>query len=601
MARTTLSGFFPHLAALAARFGSPRALSEATGALVVLWSAGAATLLIRVFAETGAFAPIGLLLAGLFAAAGAAGMFAALCERPWSRPFAISVVSLSAALATAVTVNGQSAFFAFLAAPFAIAAAFGCRARTMAAAVAAPIALTVVMIVFATPPSISVQPEMAAMVAVLSGVVTALLCAGVAGVVHRRRIADREALAQKARAVLALNAAADAIVRHGGDGLILEASRAAAAVFDVEARELAGRSLIAFAAPEDRRRVRSALARAAYLGQTMSVDFRLDGDGPERWIETRIARAPGAAADAALISISRDVTDRVAREAALIAARDAAEAAAEQKARFLADMSHELRTPLNAIIGFSDMMTMETFGPLGDEKYAEYATLIRESGAHLLDLVSDILDMSKIEADKYALTLDTVDVCAVVRSCVELTRVTAGRAGVSLSAEMAADAPEVRADARAVKQIVLNLLSNAIKFTPAGGSVSVMAETDDAGVLLTVSDTGVGIAAKDLQRLGERFEQAPKTGDNEVRGSGLGLALVRALAALHGGAMEIESAVGEGTRVSVRLPHDPEAAGDPGTVVIRDVSTDAPSSVVHGHMRRIETLQEELSERRGAA
>ena len=235
------------------------------------------------------------------------------------------------------------------------------------------------------------------------------------------------------------------------------------------------------------------------------------------------------------------------------AARAAAEADASAKMRFLANMSHELRTPLNAIMGFSDIMRARLFGEL-PPKYGEYAELIHESGRHLLDLINDVLDMSKIEADKYELALERFDLREPVNAALRILRVQADEAGVHMRAVLPVHGVEVDADRRALKQIVLNLVSNALKFTPAGGSVAVTAQSLDAATVeIVVSDTGVGIAPEDLERFGRPYEQMGDV-DQRARGTGLGLSLVTAFARLHGGDLGVESRLGEGTAVTVRLP-----------------------------------------------
>ncbi|MFN3571937.1 MAG: ATP-binding protein [Phenylobacterium sp.] len=235
-----------------------------------------------------------------------------------------------------------------------------------------------------------------------------------------------------------------------------------------------------------------------------------------------------------------------------------AEAANKAKSEFLANMSHELRTPLNAINGFSEIMVGEMFGPLGDARYKEYAGDILSSGQHLLALINDILDMSKIEAGKMNLKFEPLTVEDVVEDAVRLVRNRADSAGLALELEFPRDLPEVEADYRAVKQVLLNLLSNAIKFTPRGGRVTVRAEArrDPTGerIRISVRDTGIGIAADDLKRLAQPFEQIESQHSKTQQGTGLGLALTKSLVEMHGGALDIQSAPGEGTTVAFSVP-----------------------------------------------
>ena len=261
---------------------------------------------------------------------------------------------------------------------------------------------------------------------------------------------------------------------------------------------------------------------------------------------------------------SRALLERQADALALLAeeaqeAKQRAEAANVAKSSFLANMSHELRTPLNAIMGFSDVMRREMLGPIGSPRYLEYATDIHASGAHLLALINDVLDMSKIEAGKYVINPEPLDGADVMQGCVRLVRVRAAEADVALAVQADGRLP-LFADARALRQILLNLLSNAIKFTPAGGHVALSAGRDGEGITFRVSDTGVGIPAHALSRLGRRFERVHDSMTRNSEGAGLGLALSRALAELHGGHLTVDSEAGCGTTVAVWLPLSPDQA-----------------------------------------
>jgi len=218
-------------------------------------------------------------------------------------------------------------------------------------------------------------------------------------------------------------------------------------------------------------------------------------------------------------------------------------------------MSHELRTPLNAIIGFSEVMMQEMFGPLGSARYVEYSRLVHESGNHLLELINGVLDMSKIEAGKFELSEEVFDLNAVAEASVRFLKMPAERAGVALRTQVAQTAQYIFADKRAIKQILVNLLSNGVKFTPKGGEVVIRAARDAKGIEITVTDTGVGIPEKALMRLGQPFEQVEGEHVKKKEGTGLGLSLVKALTAMHGGEAVIESTLGVGTTVRIRLPY----------------------------------------------
>jgi len=218
-------------------------------------------------------------------------------------------------------------------------------------------------------------------------------------------------------------------------------------------------------------------------------------------------------------------------------------------------MSHELRTPLNAIIGFSEVMMHEMFGALGSARYLEYSRLVHESGNHLLELINGILDMSKIEAGKFELSEEVFSLVDVAEAAVRFVKMPAERAGVRIATDIAPDTGLIFADKRAIKQILVNLLSNGVKFTPRGGEVKIASALTKQGVELRVSDSGVGISQKDLDRLGKPFEQVEGEHVRSKEGTGLGLSLVKSLAAMHGGEAALQSVLGEGTTVIVRLPY----------------------------------------------
>lgn len=235
-----------------------------------------------------------------------------------------------------------------------------------------------------------------------------------------------------------------------------------------------------------------------------------------------------------------------------------AEMASRAKSEFLANMSHELRTPLNAIIGFSEIMEQQTFGDLGSPRYVDYAAHIRASGRHLLDIISDVLDMSTLEAGRMRLVKTDFEIDAVIGDILESVRHEAEDKGVSIRVEMLPGVP-VSADREALERIVGKLVRNAIKFTPQGGRVGVRCRLIDGAMTIFVEDTGVGIPRDALERICRPFEQINSPLQNGVKGSGLGLAIARSLAELHGGSLRIRSVVGEGTIVRIRLPVPPNA------------------------------------------
>ncbi len=259
----------------------------------------------------------------------------------------------------------------------------------------------------------------------------------------------------------------------------------------------------------------------------------------------------------ALYGIMQDMTERMLYEQELRQAKDASEQAYAAKSRFLANMSHELRTPLNAIIGFSEMIESQMLGPIFNEKYIEYATSIKDSGKHLLDLISDILDMSKIEAGKHKLELEEVNIKDIIERATHMISGRAQEQKITLrTPDIEYDDVNIIGDRRALTQVLLNLLSNAIKFTPEHGSVWIECYKREKYLSLKICDTGIGIPPNKLASVLKPFEQASSQYTREHEGTGLGLSITKELIELHGGAISIESTVDVGTTVSVRLPYN---------------------------------------------
>jgi len=465
----------------------------------------------------------------------------------------------------AVLTNGlQSPLIVWLVLVPAEAALAGGRRSVLGAGIAAALvlgAIAALQISGTLPPSrLPLPMGMVAGVAVLAALVQAGLIAAAAR--GQKRAADDAAERGAAMYQLLAENAVDLITRHGPDGRIRFASPAATMLLGRAPAEMAGLLPDALAHPEDLGAVQAAFLESAYFGREGAAEVRLaHGSRGYVWPEMRCRpagpRAKGAPAE--IVAVTRDISERKVQERALIEARDVAMSASRAKSAFLANMSHELRTPLNAIIGFSELMEREIFGPLGSARYQEYAKLIHESGGHLLELINGVLDMSKIEAGKFELYEEIFDLDEVATASLRFVHLTAERGGVALRSEIAPGVRRVFADKRAVKQILVNLLSNGVKFTPHGGQVVLSAGPIEKGVEIVVRDTGTGISKADLEKLGKPFQQAQGGGGKE--GTGLGLALVKSLAALHGGEAVLESALGLGTVVRVRLPFAAVDAG----------------------------------------
>ncbi|MFB6449865.1 ATP-binding protein [Bradyrhizobium tunisiense] len=362
----------------------------------------------------------------------------------------------------------------------------------------------------------------------------------------------------------------DVVSRHRRNGAVQFISPAAEAMLGTSASQLLGHGLFDRVHVADRPAYLTALSDAA-RGDVRSVEFRLrrEPDGSDRgqidflWVEMRcrpldhdVGQNPHSdvTREVEVVAVMRDVTGHKLSEQALDQARSAAEAADAAKSRFLATMSHELRTPLNAIIGFSEMIAQEQTLMLGAAQRKEYAQLINASGQHLLSVVNGILDMSKMESGNFEIASEPFAPRPSLLHCCNLLALKARENGIDLVTDAPQDLPVMTGDPRAFKQIVLNLVANAIKFTERGGQVSVSAAVTGSQLTLRISDTGVGIAPDDLKRIGAPFFQAGKTYQRRHEGTGLGLSIVKSLIALHLGELTVQSKLGEGTAVTVKLP-----------------------------------------------
>ncbi len=310
----------------------------------------------------------------------------------------------------------------------------------------------------------------------------------------------------------------------------------------------------------DSDRMMQVFQRAIIQKNDYEIDFRILRNSGE----TRHIRCEGRCEldededVIALYGIMQDVTDTTNREMDLRKAKESVERAYAAKTQFLANMSHELRTPLNAVIGFSEMMEQQLLGPLGNQKYLDYIKGIRESGEHLLDLISDILDMSKIEAGKYELYLEEFNAAKVIRMAVHMMEGRALNDNISIDVDCTNEDRKITADRRAFMQIILNLLSNAVKFSHKNGKVNISLSESEKAIKVKVSDHGIGIPANKLANITMPFEQAESHYTRSHEGSGLGLAITKELAELHGGSLKIDSTEGIGTTVFINIPFESE-------------------------------------------
>ena len=397
----------------------------------------------------------------------------------------------------------------------------------------------------------------------------------------------------EARYRLMADNATDLITCHDEDGAVTFVSGALKPVLGENCGDVLGQRLVDQVHVADRIGYLQALSTAIETDEPATVEFRVArGQIAEisdlsdfRWVEMRCRRLPELAMPGRtdrIVAITRNITDRKRQQFQLVRSRDEAEEANRAKTQFLAKVSHELRTPLNAIIGFSEILKSELDAVEGNDQRVEYTDLINESGNHLLNVVNDLMNMSRLEAGKFEICPSEFDLNEVVSSSVGIMRPSAEQAGVEIVVDFASEELEVNADPRALRQIVLNLLSNAIKFTPSGGRAVVSTGTHAGMVEVSVTDDGIGIPSDVLPKITNPFVQADNGLDRHHEGTGLGLSVVKGLTELHGGTISIESRVGDGTRVAITLPQTgaldidvPSTASGPEqgqTCLLRDVS-----------------------------
>ncbi|MCM5559258.1 ATP-binding protein [Pleomorphomonas sp. JP5] len=384
------------------------------------------------------------------------------------------------------------------------------------------------------------------------GIASLLVVQETAAATSRDRLAIAEQRAEDMEAIL--DTATDGVLVLDHKGLVIGANKSAEALFGSERSHMIGMAFVDLLAPESHR---SALDYLDGLGRNALSSVLNDG----REVIGRVAggglvplfMTVGRVSTTKFCAVLRDITQWKRAEEELTSAKKAAENASSQKSDFLAKMSHEIRTPLNAIIGFSEVMMEERFGPVGNDRYKEYLRDIHVSGTHIMSLVNDLLDLSKIEAGKLELTFEAVGLNDVVRECAALMQPQANRERIIIRTSLSSSLPPVVADNRSLRQIILNLLSNAVKFNSAGGQVIVSTLYEESGeVVLRVRDTGHGMSEGDIVKAMEPFRQlsTSRTGG----GTGLGLPLTKALVEANRAAFQIDSTPGQGTMIQITFP-----------------------------------------------
>jgi len=407
------------------------------------------------------------------------------------------------------------------------------------------------------------QENFAAMVMtlVILALCIALPVLGVAHIAEQRRRgrAEREAIESERRFRLLAENSFDMIVqfdpRTERRTYISPASRRLYGYEPEEAMAMPADEVIH---PEDVPKVREALRRLEYADHAPITYRGRRKDGSYIWVEASLTRSNNPDTGAyEVVSVVRDISERVRYEAALRQAKEEADAANRAKSEFLGTMSHELRTPLNAIIGFTEIMKEGVMGPIDNPHYRSYVADIHFSSTHLLNLINEILDVTKAEAGKLEVQEQVFDLRDVIEAVVRISGPPIDKAGVTVTVDLPADLPRLRADEGKTRQVFFNLIGNAVKFTPAGGRIDISGRFDgETGLSIIVADTGIGIAPADLKRVLEPFVQVDSSLSRRHQGTGLGLPAVKGIMELHRGTIELQSTVGGGTKVTITFPPD---------------------------------------------
>jgi PAS domain S-box-containing protein len=343
----------------------------------------------------------------------------------------------------------------------------------------------------------------------------------------------------------------DAIILHDPEGQIIDVNKKTCEIFGYNEEELKQISIMELILPADRQEFTSSVISIQKEGSWRKEIRMIRPDGSVIYMD--ISALLLQTQENTIQVVCRDVTDRVMTEAAMLSAKIEAETASRTKSEFLANMSHELRTPLNSIIGFSDVMLEGIAGKV-DAKQERYLNHISNSGRHLLNIINDILDISKVEAGKMELEPDIIDVEAVIKEIVTITETLASRKKIRVITELCENMPNVLADRSKLRQIMYNLMGNAIKFTGEGGKISIITDFRENKLYVSVTDTGIGISREDQKKLFKPFSQIDASISRTYEGTGLGLALVKELVELHGGKIWVQSEPGRGSKFTFELP-----------------------------------------------
>ncbi|MEP0943120.1 MAG: ATP-binding protein [Rhizobiaceae bacterium] len=401
--------------------------------------------------------------------------------------------------------------------------------------------------------------------------------------IQQRLAANSQELQREARRLEVFSRhSSELITRHGANGSTLFASPASRELLGVASTDLLDGGLINRVHIQDRVLLLKALSDSIQLKQVQlkRIRVRVSGNDGRLWKQVEVkcrAHKDEQSGKMEAICTMHDVSLLHELEENLQKAEQSAGQFNDAQRRFLATMSHELRTPLNAIVGFSDILHQELFGALSQQKHREYVALIQDSGRHLLNVVNDMLDMSRIEAGKYELSVSNFSFSDIVDATTAMLQPLAIKGGVNVKTSIDASLPEMSADKRACQQILINILSNAIKFTPEGGNVLLSAKQFGRSLRIRLTDEGIGIDKEFLGTIGQPFTQAESGNDRRFEGSGIGLSVVKGLVALHSGEFQIKSKVGVGTTVTVTIPL--AVAGN--LAASRPVPTDSNSQLVH--------------------